>query len=245
MKKAASVFIVLIISTGCGTIVSDQGLSQLPNNNDSQAEQSAVSTTMPDLNPIQLAYDESLIFSPATPITPVEPSMQLENQSADGAEIIVFGKHEETIYAALQTKEATYEIGQMGYGEASGYSVSTVDALGETFIKVAGAVGANAPISYYVSHVSNPPTLLHIEANTVEADVDQDGIKEIVATVGSAAETTIYKMENHILVSVNLNEIMDASVVVYDANANAFQADVVKGRLSDWAIKDNQLKFQP
>lgn len=82
---------------------------------------------------------------------------------------------------------------------------------------------------------------MHIEAHTVDADVDQDGIKEIVATVGTAAETSIYKMEKDTLVSVNLNEVMNADVVTYDQESNTFKAEVTKGEMSQWKIEDTLL----
>lgn len=108
-----------------------------------------------------------------------------------------------------------------------------------------GSIGANFPISDYVSLTTSPPTLLHLELNTIEADVDQDGIKEIVATIGTAAETTIYKMDNNLLLSANLNEIMNANVVTYDTKSNNFQAEVTKGQLSNWKIENNQLHLVP
>ncbi len=149
------------------------------------------------------------------------------------------------IYAALRTKEGNYEIGQIGYEGASDYSINTIEVLGQSYIKVTGSIGANFPISDYVSLTTSPPTLLHLELNTIEADVDQDGIKEIVATIGTAAETTIYKMDNNLLLSANLNEIMNANVVTYDTKSNNFQAEVTKGQLSNWKIENNQLHLVP
>ena len=83
---------------------------------------------------------------------------------------------------------------------------------------------------------SASPTVLHIEAHTVEADIDQDGIAEIVATVGTVAETFIYQIEKDSLVSVNLNEAMNTTIVFYDQESNTFKAEVPKGKLSKWKI---------
>lgn len=83
--------------------------------------------------------------------------------------------------------------------------------------------------------------MLHIEAHTVEADVDQDGIKEIVATIGTAAETSIYKMDKEYLVSANLNKVMNAAIVMYDQESNTFKAEVTKDEMSQWKIEDDQL----
>lgn len=77
-----------------------------------------------------------------------------------------------------------------------GFNAGTVDILGQSYMKVTGSVGANAPVPNYVSLHTSPPEALHIEAHTLEADVNQDGLNEIIATVGTAAETSIYKREN-------------------------------------------------
>lgn len=59
---------------------------------------------------------------------------------------------------ALQLKEGTYDIGQIGYEEGNNdYSTATVDVLGESYLKVVGSIGANAPISNYVLMKSSPP----------------------------------------------------------------------------------------
>jgi len=107
---------------------------------------------------------------------------------------------------------------------------------------VTGAVGANAPIVNYVS-LTSPRTSIHIEAHTIEADIDQDGINEIVATVGTAAETTIYRMKNDSLVSANLNEIMKANVVIYDPQANIFQVEITPGQLSNWKAENHRIQL--
>ncbi|WP_090903345.1 hypothetical protein [Paenibacillus sp. OK076] len=75
----------------------------------------------------------------------------------------------------------------------------------------------------------------------MEADVDQDGIKEIVATIGTAAETSIYKMDKEYLVSANLNKVMNAAIVMYDQESNTFKAEVTKDEMSQWKIEDDQL----
>ncbi|MGG6309282.1 hypothetical protein [Paenibacillus macerans] len=70
---------------------------------------------------------------------------------------------------------------------------------------------------------SNGPSLLRIDAHTVEADVDEDGGEEIVDSVGTAAETTIYKLRDQRIAASNLNELMKAQVVLYDLVSNTFQ----------------------
>ncbi|WP_459279638.1 hypothetical protein [Paenibacillus vandeheii] len=245
MKKTVAALILLGVVTGCSTPSSDA--PSATNSTTSATEQPAANVVAPETKQFQLKYTTSLTAEPLTKINAVEQSKQLKSQAVDESTVLTYKKNDnvEKIYAALQSKDGTYDMGQIGYEGASDFSTSTVDVLGQSYVKVTGSVGANAPISNYVSLSTSPPTVLHIEAHTVEADVDQDGIKEIVATVGTAAETSIYKMENDSLVSVNLNEVMNAAVVMYDQETNIFKAEVVKGEVSQWKIEDNQLVLIP
>ena len=77
---------------------------------------------------------------------------------------------------------------------------------------------------------------MQIEAHTVEADVDQDGTNEIVATVGTAAQTSIYKIKNAHIVATSLNETLDAQEVTYDKESNSF---VVGANI--WRVKGEEL----
>ncbi|WP_342551563.1 hypothetical protein [Paenibacillus sp. FSL R7-0652] len=241
MKKAIAALIFLGVVAGCGSPSSDAPTTTTTN---SETGKTASTAAAPETKQFQLKYKTSLTAAPLTKITPVVQSKQLTSQTVDDAHVLTYKKSDEVdkIYAALQLKEGTYDIGQIGYEEGNNdYSTATVDVLGESYLKVVGSIGANAPISNYVLMKSSPPKVLHIEAHTVDADVDQDGIKEIVATVGTAAETSIYKMEKDTLVSVNLNEVMNADVVTYDQESNTFKAEVTKGEMSQWKIEDTLL----
>ncbi|WP_145036447.1 hypothetical protein [Paenibacillus sp. Y412MC10] len=239
MKKTVLALILLGVITGCGTPSSD---APSATNFNSVTEQPTANVVAPETKQFQLKYTTSLTAEPLTKVTPVELSKQLKSQEVDDSKVLTYKKNDdvEKIYAVLHSKDGTYDIGQIGYEGASDYSISTVDVLGQSYVKVTGSVGANAPISNYLS-LSTSPQVLCIEAHTVEVDVDQDGIKEIVATVGTAAETSIYKIENDSLVSVNLNEVMNAAVVMYDQEYNTFKAEVTKGEVSQWKIEANLL----
>lgn len=103
------------------------------------------------------------------------------------------------------------------------FLIEEVDVLGENYIKIVGANGANSPVVHYVL-LFRGLLALRLDAHTIEADVDGDGIKEVVATVGTAAEATIYKQHDNRIVASNLNELLKAEVVIYDLNTNTFQA---------------------
>ncbi|MFE6075045.1 hypothetical protein ACFVQB_11270 [Paenibacillus sp. NPDC057886] len=151
----------------------------------------------------------------------------------------------EGILASLVKNFNSYDVGKIGYSgasEVSDFTIDSVDVLSKSYIKITGSDGANSPITDYISTDSMPPKLLRIGAHTVEADIDQDGIKEIVATEGTAAETTIYKFVDKKIQAMDLNKIMNAPVVIYDSKTNTFQAEVTQGNLSRWKIEDGKLQ---
>lgn len=220
-------------------------------------EQSIVPSAPPVEPPASTSIDETKLFeltyTPSTLVETLEKRakvphlQQVTSQVVDNATVIIYendaAEEVTEFFAALQTNTATYELGHIGYGGTSEYEIDVIETLGQAFIKVIGSIGANAPVSNYVSLAEAEPFLLHIEAHTIEADVDEDGMKEIVATVGTEAQTTIYKMVENSLVSVNLNELMNAKVVFYNKQSNTFQAEVVQGQLSSWKIAGNQLQL--
>ncbi|WP_148449991.1 hypothetical protein [Gorillibacterium timonense] len=50
--------------------------------------------------------------------------------------------------------------------------------------------------------------------STVEADADQDGDNEIIATVGTNPQTSIYKWKESRMEVADLNELMKAGTVL-------------------------------
>ncbi|KZS47109.1 hypothetical protein AWU65_14835 [Paenibacillus glucanolyticus] len=70
----------------------------------------------------------------------------------------------------------------------------------------------------------------------METDIEQDGTNEIVATVGTAAQTSIYKIKNDHIVVTNLNETLEAQEVTYDKESNTFVSGV-----KIWRVKGEEL----
>lgn len=242
MRKAiAALILVGAVVAGCGnpSLNTPSAASHSP----LAVKQTAEPIAVLESKSFPLTYITSVAAQSLEPIASIEQSQQLQREAFEGSIIFTYKKNEdaEGIYAALERKDGTYDLGQIGYEGASDYSAKTVDALGKAYLKVTGLLGANAPVSNYVSLDSTSPTLLHIEAHTVEADVDQDGTQEIIATVGTVAETFIYKLQKDSLVSVSLNEAMNATIVFYDQESNTFKAEVPKGELSQWKIENNTL----
>ncbi|ANA81072.1 hypothetical protein C7121_00910 [Paenibacillus glucanolyticus] len=70
----------------------------------------------------------------------------------------------------------------------------------------------------------------------METDIEQDGTNVIVATVGTAAQTSIYKIKNAHIVATNLNETLEAQEVTYDKESNTFVSGV-----KIWRVKGEEL----
>ena len=157
--------------------------------------------------------------------------------------VFLYQKDQENIYAAIQSGSTIFDIGQIGYTlqQKDSISIEQVDAFGKDYVKITGFCGANCPITNYVQMDKNPPILLQIQAHTVEADLDQDGVKEIIATVGTLAETSIYRLRQESMETVNLNKAMKAQVVIYKSETNTFEASIQNESMSVWKYLDGKM----
>lgn len=176
--------------------------------------------------PYSLSFKEVNLEKPLRKIVTKDLTKVILKQEIDNYTIYFYQKKQddEKAIAAIKIGTNIFEIGQVGYSAqiTDQYTVSQVNVLDKTYIKVMGTCGANCPISYYIQADTSSPKVMRIEAHTVEADVDQDGIHEIVATIGTAAQTSIYKLKNAHIVASNLNETLDAEEVTYDKKSNTF-----------------------
>jgi len=252
MKKAAFVFLVTLCTlTGCSPLSEKETASTTitPENSD------PVSTLATENNSVTQRFE--LIFKdinqPTKPLMkaiPTEKQTLLTSKKINNSEIEIYQINPDTenTYAALLSGSTKYDIGQIGYSstqKTNDFTIDKVDVLSKSFIKITGFCGANCPITDYVLADTSPPVLLRIDAHTIEADVDNEGSKEIIATVGTAAQTSLYMLQGERIVTVNLNEVMNASVVMYNSGTNTFQAEVTKSELSNWSIINNQIQLVP
>lgn len=192
--------------------------------------------------PIQytLSFKDVDLEKPLTKMVESDLTKVILKQEIDNYTTYFYQKNhdDENVTAAIKIGMNIFEIGPVGYSaqDTDPYTVSQINALDKNYIKVTGVCGANCPISYYIQTDTNSPKVMRIEAHTIEADVDQDGTNEIVATVGTAAQTSIYQLKNAHIVATNLNETLDAQEVTYDKESNTF----VSGA-KIWRVKGEEL----
>ncbi|GIQ69309.1 hypothetical protein DUZ99_04825 [Xylanibacillus composti] len=136
----------------------------------------------------------------------------------------------ELYYAGLQTDSDMYEIGAIGYPPAEGerFGIQEVSVLGRELVKVTGFCGANCPKTYYVE-LNQPALFLTVDAHAVETDLDNDGVNELIATHGTAAQTVVYQWQGEQVMFADFNVALQAEVVFYDRSQNLFQASTRNG----------------
>lgn len=202
-------------------------------------DESSIVEQQPETYPLH--FKEVELEEPLKSISTTDLTNVITKQKIDEYTIYFYKEKEldeENVRAAIQMETKLFDIGQVGYAalDPDQYTVSQVQTLDQTYIKVNGACGANCPISYFIQTDISSPMSLRIEAHTVEADVDHDGIKDIVASVGTAADTSIYKLRDEHIVTANLNETLDAQAVIYDKESNTF-GDGTR----NWRLKEEEL----
>ncbi|KOP64815.1 hypothetical protein AMS62_05795 [Bacillus sp. FJAT-18019] len=237
MKSLGIAFIIIAcLLAGCSQaadVPAQVSAIQVPDSDDSGIEEQQPGA-------YSLRFKDVELEEPLTSIDATDLTNVLVKNDIDEYTIYFYEKEldEENVHAAIQIDTKLLDIGQIGYAalDPDQYTVSQVQALDQTYIKVNGACGANCPISYYIQTALSSPKSLRIEAHTVEADVDQDGINEIVASVGTAADTSIYKLREDQIVTANLNETLDVPAVIYDKDSNTF-GDGTR----NWRVKEEEL----
>lgn len=237
MNKIALILAFLYVLTGCA---SSNEVQPAENPGSQQNAEAANASSF------AVAYEPV----DALELKQAEPSLVgelVEIKKLDNAEIAVYRRadDENRLAATLQVGSTRYDLGEIGYGPMKEFPVETVEVLGVTYLKLVGANGANSPITDYILPNSSGPSLLRIDAHTVEADVDEDGVKEIVASVGTAAETTLYKLQDQRIAASNLNELLKAQVVLYDFAGNTFQAQNTGNEMTKWELRGNEMRRVP
>lgn len=176
-----------------------------------------------------------------------EAMLTVSKQPIGDAVIVIYsmGEEDQQLYAYVEYNNKTYELGPIGYGTTNNvdYEYATVDALSQSWIKVSGALGANAPHIYYIDINKDTPTAIVISAHAREFDLDGDGIQEIVTSIGTIPYTTIYSIEDKQIVVKDLNKLMNALVVSYDDVENNFVVQFqIAESTSRWILEKDFLK---
>lgn len=155
---------------------------------------------------------------------------------------------QENVFASIRTDTGIVEVGMAGssaYLSPDDYSIKELQMMNRSLLKIAGLCGANCSQTTYIQLDVEPPIALRINAHTAESDLDGDHNNEIVATTGTAPQTTIYKIIDDKFKFVDLNEAMNTQVVFYNSESNSFKAEIPHGMLTTWKLEGYELILLP
>lgn len=87
-----------------------------------------------------------------------------------------------------------------------------------------------------------PSLFLSMEAGGLEKDINGDGVNDLVTTVGTKVDTTIYLEENEQVIKAELFVIPD-KIQVFHSEGNVFHIFFENRKLARYQYKDRQLHF--
>ncbi|WP_432405585.1 hypothetical protein [Wukongibacter sp. M2B1] len=115
--------------------------------------------------------------------------------------------------------------------------IKEVQVFGEKSIKIYGVLGVNYSKSFYWSFEKEfQNSIIQIEGNTKEVDLDGDSKQEIISTIGTIPETEIYKSEEGEILVSNINKSIGAkSVIMSDRDSKLFDVYFEPNKLEQYS----------
>lgn len=144
-----------------------------------------------------------------------------------GYKAILFRLNQEgDIYGGVYIKNEIYSIGSvsMNLTPDNLLAVAQSDVFGKNLIRFSGILGANYARSVYIEvENSSVKPLIEVDGNIVEVDLDEDGIKEVVTTIGTIPNISIYRIENNYISVSNINASISAQAVLFNREIRKFR----------------------
>lgn len=121
----------------------------------------------------------------------------------------------------------SYYIGQVSMENTPEdlMGIEEIQVFGKKAVKIYGILGANyAQVFYWFVEEKPEESIIQIDGNTVEIDLDSDDKNEIVATTGTIPETRIYMLKEGKIVVSDINKLIGAkSVTLQDKDKKLFE----------------------
>ncbi len=121
----------------------------------------------------------------------------------------------------------SYYIGQVSMDNIPEdlMGIEEIQVFGRKAVKIYGILGANYAQTFYWFVEENPEkSIIQIDGNTVEIDLDNDGKNEVVATIGTIPETRIYMLKEGKIVISDVNKSIGAkSITLQDKDKRLFE----------------------
>lgn len=167
----------------------------------------------------ELAFEEADVgFRYGLPVDPARISKFYKNLSSELGEFFIYMyKYKEGFYAGADIGGQFYELAKVGYGtnpELIEMNESTL--FGIPSIRVRGYCGPACPIADYITVENGYPYVwLHVDAAVQEYDLDRDGKKDLISTVGAPLETHVYLMPDNVLMRASVNDALRSNSVSF------------------------------
>lgn len=121
----------------------------------------------------------------------------------------------------------SYYIGQVSMENTPDglMGIEEIQVFGKKAVKIYGILGANYAQAFYWFVEEKPEeSIIQIDGNTMEIDLDDDDRKEIISTLGTIPETRIYMLKEGRIYASDINKTIGAkSVALKDKDQKLFE----------------------
>ena len=140
----------------------------------------------------------------------------------------IFTDNENSEYkGGINLNGKTYYIGHVSMENTPDnlMGIEEVQVFGKKAVKIYGILGANYAQAFYWFVEEKPEdSIIQIDGNTMEIDLDDDDKKEIISTLGTIPETRIYKLKEGRIYASDINKSIGAkSVALQDNDKRLFE----------------------
>lgn len=103
--------------------------------------------------------------------------------------------------------------------------IEEIQVFGRKAVKLYGILGANyAQAFYWLVEDKTENSIIQVDGNTIEIDLDNDDMNEVVATTGTIPETRIYMLKEGKIAVSDINKSIGAkSVSLQDEEKKLFE----------------------
>jgi len=145
----------------------------------------------------------------------------------DEFKIILYTTQEtDLVRGGLKFSNEIYDIGEVSMEPAlDEIYLDKMKVFNKDVLNIKGILGANYGYSDYIFIEDNSQLFrLRVDGNTEEIDIDDDGIVEVISTLGTIPETKIYRTKEGQIFVANINESINAkAVLLKDRDKKVFE----------------------
>ena len=227
LKAIQFIFLIILL---CGLLGCAPGADS-NRDEDRNGLTPAVVTSMPVTLRFESLSDD-LKVDPA-PAEPGELSNVHTAYPLGGGELVLYGNGTDDadglnggLSIGYRSSAGEFTIGPIAYG---GYEPTITESSlsGDMrMLRVEGICGANCPDTYYIAAKEGVPSVvLHIQAHIAEADPDGDGAVELLASSGTAIQTSVIEFDQGGVPQVaDVAAALAATSVAFDPDNGLFAA---------------------